>query len=101
MQAEELRREKLLETMAPSVKMEPNPGVFYRLQTATSLSYGSQGYGAMKYAKGSLEPLGDMLVVLGFQAHISQGNFHRGRGTFTVDHADYELWANCPPWATA
>jgi len=95
---EQDRREKLLKKLAPWVATKPDPMVFYRLKTSTSLSYATQGYGAMKYAKGSLEPLRDMLVALGFTVYISRVGYHRGTGMFAIDHADYVLWANCPPW---
>ena len=91
-------REKLLETFAPHVEMKPDKGRMCRLKTSSSCTYASQGYGAMKYAKGILEPLLDMLVAHGFEAYIRQTNYHRGTGRFAVDHCDYELWANCPPW---
>ncbi len=91
------RRWKLLEKLAPHVKMDPD-ACWHRLRTSHSGTYGSQGYGAMKYAEGILVPLVDMLERRGFECHIRQINYQRGTGMFAIDHADYELWANCQPW---
>jgi hypothetical protein len=95
---EKTEREKYLDFAAGKIGMEPDPNAMHRLQGSTSLSYGSQGYGAMKYARGVLEPLLDMLEGHGFDAHIQSTNHRRGTGTFAIDHCDYELWANCPDW---
>jgi hypothetical protein len=97
-EAEKKVREGLLDTMARSVGMVPDQTCSYRLQTVSSGTYGSQGYGAMKYARGALEPLLDMLEGHGFTARILAVNCHRGTGQFGIDHCDYALWANCPPW---
>jgi len=92
------RQEKLLTHMAPGIELKPDLDFMQVLETSSSYTYGSQGYGAMKYAKGFLEPLLDMLVAHGFDAHIRQTNYGRGKGMFAIDHCDYELWANCPKW---
>ena len=91
-------REKYLKRLASQVEMKPEPNVMHYLATASSYCYGSQGYGAMKYARGNLEPFLDMLVAHGFDAHIRQTNYRRGAGMFAIDHCNYELWANCPEW---
>jgi hypothetical protein len=95
---ERKERDGYLDFASDKIKMEPNPNAMNWLKTSSSCSYGSQGYGAMKYAKGVLEPLLDMLLAHGFEAHIRQTNHHRGMGAFAIDHCEYELWANCPPW---
>jgi len=95
--AEEIRHGKLLQRMAPHVEMRPDT-CWHLLKTSHSDSYRSQGYGALMYGRGVLEPLLDMLERLGFDTHIRQVNFQRGTGMFAIDHANYELWANCPPW---
>jgi len=95
--AEKERRERLLNLMAPTVEMKPED-CMHRVKTTTSLSYGSQGYGAQAYARGALEPIMDHMKRLGFVAEIRRTNFRRGTGQFAIDHADFELWVNCPPW---
>jgi hypothetical protein len=91
-------RESLLNTMARSVEMVPDQTCSYRLRTVSSGSYGSQGYGAMKYARGALEPLLDMLEGHGFTARILLSNHRTATGSFGINHCDYALWSNCPPW---
>jgi hypothetical protein len=97
LEEEKERREKLLEAMAPQVAMKPDDAM-HRVKTSSSYTYSTQGYGAMKYARGVLEPIADHLERLGFEVYIRQVNFRRGTGSFATDHADYELWASCPPW---
>jgi hypothetical protein len=92
------RREQLFSELAPMVHMEPC-AASHRLQTSSSYTYSTQGWGAMKYAKGVLVPLEDHLKRLGFEVHIRQVNHKRiGSGSFSTDHCEWELWANCEPW---
>ena len=97
MDAEQKHREKLLDAMAPSVSFKP-VDYFCRLKASSSYTYASQGYGACTYARGALLPWKDHLERLGFETHIRTVNARRGTGRFAVDHADFELWANCKPW---
>jgi hypothetical protein len=97
LEVEKCNRETLLNKTAERVEMIPDDAM-HRLKVSMSYSYGSQGYGAMKYARGALEPYFDMLARHGFEVHIRQANYHRETGAFAVDHCDYELWANCALW---
>lgn len=94
---EKENREKLLTAMAEGVVFEPVE-CMHRVKFSSSYGYSSQGYGAMRYAKGVLEPHADHLRGLGFEVHIREVNYQPGTGQFACPSADYELWANCPPW---
>jgi len=93
----QIRRENLLDVLAPEVEFKPD-GCMHRLKIASSHTYSSQGYGAKKYARGELLPLVDRLEVLGFTAHVRTVNERHSASLFSVDHADFELWADCEPW---
>lgn len=94
---EEKNRETLLNTLAEHVAFVPEQ-CMHRVKVSSSYGYSSQGYGAMKYAKGVLEPYADRLAALGFEVYIRQVNYQPGTGQFACPSADYELWVNCPPW---
>lgn len=95
LQAEQARRKTLLGIMADGVEPK-HDNCMHRVSTSSSHTYGPQG--AMGYAKGELEPWLDMLEAMGFDCHIRQVGYRRGKGMFACDSADYELWANCPEW---
>lgn len=88
-------RERLLDAAAGYVTFEPVE-CMHRLKTSSS--YSTQGYGAMTYAKGALEPYADHLRGLGFTVHIRETNQQPPQGQWGCASADYELWADCPPW---
>lgn len=94
---EEAYRDVLLNTAAERVVFKP-VDCMHRLQVSYSTGWATQGYGACTYAKGSLEPYADRLRRLGFTVHIRETNYQPARGLCGCPHADYELWANCPPW---
>jgi len=96
--AEEQRRESLLGKYCEKVTHKPLK-YFNRLKVVSSYGYSSQGYGAIKYAEGTLFPLKDRLESLGYETHVSKSNIVRSSGTFSVDHCDCVLWGNCEPWA--
>ncbi|MHC4297974.1 MAG: hypothetical protein ACYS7Y_11775 [Planctomycetota bacterium] len=98
LEREKETKEKLLRQMAPQVAMVPDTDAWHHVASRSSGSFSSQGYGAMKYAKGDLEVMQDMLRSRGFDSYIRMRNYRKGTGIFAIDHCDYELWANCPKW---
>lgn len=94
---EKENRERILAAAAEYVVFEPAQ-CMHRVKTSSSYSYSSQGYGAMRYAKGALEPYADHLRGLAFDVHIREVNYRPAQGPWGCSSADYELWANCEPW---
>jgi hypothetical protein len=97
LKAEQARRKTLLAMMADGIEPK-HDNCMHRVSTSSSYTYNSQGYGAMGYAKGELEPWLDMLEAMGFDCHIREVNYKPPQGMFGCGSADYELWANCPEW---
>lgn len=94
------RKERLLQELYPKVRHCPIDQ-FNLLKTSSSYSYATQGYGAMKYAEGVLSPLMDFLPTLGYSVHLRKVRCEQVSAghSMSIDHATFELWANCELWA--
>jgi hypothetical protein len=90
-------REDLLWSLAkqvtPIVGGEPQ-----LLDTSSTYSYSSQGYGAGKYARGALTPHHTTLTSLGFTAELRFVPYETNGSLRNSGDGTYELWANCPVW---
>ena len=62
--------------------------------TEHSGNYGSQGYGASRYARKALTSKELLLNLLGFDTEIKEINKHYSGYMNSIFYADYELWAN-------
>jgi hypothetical protein len=85
--------EKQLESFAkgfnPEKKME-----LVHIKTASGGNWHTQGYGANKYARESLNEDVRLLELLGFTVEVKNSGGHSSGGQFPVYHEDYQLWAN-------
>lgn len=74
----------------------------YEIGSCNGGSYGSQGFGANKYAEGTLLYKCELLKQNGFVARIDciPGKPFKTAGSwgYSVQYNDYKLIANCEPW---
>lgn len=92
-------RDDKLNTLAETVDFLPQEAIC-KVDSCSTNTYRSQGYGMHTYAKGFILPMEDKLKKMGFEAEIRFAKLEDGeRGMYNCgDYGDYELWANCPPW---
>lgn len=92
-------REVLLEGLAPHVEFIGEPLRWWKVDSSSTSTYRSQGYGMHGYAKAALKPMREWLRHLGLVAEIRWRMRFKGTGPYNCgDGGDYELWANCPEW---
>lgn len=82
--------DKILNALAPKCELLPSPQM-YVVQTSSTDTYRSQGWGKDKYAQGALAPMRDLLVKHGFSAEIAKGET-------TEYNTVYELRVNLQPF---
>ena len=92
-------RDEKLSTLCKGVEFEPTSDI-QKLDSSSTSTYRSQGYGMHKYAEGALKPMKDALDRKGFTTEIRWKLLFKSDNSkwSTGDTGDYELWANCPPW---
>jgi len=81
LEAEEDRRDQLLNQLALKVELKPHAAMYWVSRVSVYPERPSF-MDSMKY----LSPIKEMLEEHGFETHV--------RST----EKQYELWANCPPW---
>ncbi len=72
--------------------------ITYCVKVGCSSTYRSQGFGANKYAKESLNEDIKLLELLGFQTEVKAINGGMTGGQFPIYTEDYELWTNILPF---
>ncbi len=102
-EAKALRQAKtdMLYATAARVTFSPAGDEMRKIDSSMDASYATQGYGASKYARGSLAPLTDKLERLGLKTEIRDELLWKNPkpGPFDVDASCvHELWANREPW---
>ena len=82
-----------IEQFKAAQDIKPSPEGDLRMVHFVYNCYNSQGFGANKYARKSIEPLCDRLIAMGAKAEIRMvPNDRQGECN------DFELWANVPEW---
>lgn len=82
-----------LESFAKGFNPEKKTELFH-IKTSSGGSYHTQGFGANKYARESLNESVRLLELLGFTVEVRATGGHSSGGQFPVYHEDYQLWAN-------
>lgn len=77
--------------------VEVVPGEYRLMHQTSSSDYGSQGYGASKYARQSAERYADSIRAEGFAVEVKEVNGHTEQ-QFGIFHAHYEVWGSLEEW---
>lgn len=67
------------------------------MHRVSSGSYGSQGYGATRYARQSAKRFAGSIRAEGFDAEVKEVNGHTSK-RWGIYYADYEVWGNLESW---